>query len=175
MNTITDCRSALYMPAVKPHVLAKGPLSAADAIILDLEDAVSPDAKALARGEALKALTELDYGYRIRALRINGAGTPWHADDVAAALKARPDVVVLPKVESPADIRCTSYWMSMLERQTWRSGRWWNPLWQCSMPSPLQSAYRTVRDCRCWSWALTILRGKPICRSVLIVHCCCPG
>ena len=104
MNTIIDCRSALYMPAVKPRVLAKGPLSAADAIILDLEDAVSPDAKALARGEAFKALNELDYGYRIRALRINGAGTPWHADDVAAAVKARPDVVVLPKVESPADI-----------------------------------------------------------------------
>ena len=104
MNTITDCRSALYMPAVKPRVLAKGPLSDADAIILDLEDAVAPDAKAVARAEALKALVELDYGYRIRALRINGAGTPWYADDVAAAVKARPDVVVLPKVESPADI-----------------------------------------------------------------------
>ncbi len=104
MNTIIDCRSALYMPAVKPRVLAKGPVSAADAIILDLEDAVAPDAKAVARSEALKALTELDYGYRIRALRINGAGTPWYTDDVAAAVKARPDVVVLPMVESPADI-----------------------------------------------------------------------
>lgn len=105
MNSITDCRSALYMPAVKPRVLAKGPLSAADAIILDLEDAVAPDAKATARAEALKALTELDYGYRIRALRINGSGTAWHADDVAAAVEARPDVLVLPKVESPADIQ----------------------------------------------------------------------
>lgn len=105
MNAITDCRSALYMPAVKPRVLAKGPLSAADAIILDLEDAVAPDAKAMARGEAVKALTGLDYGYRIRGLRINGSGTPWHADDVVAAVKARPDALVLPKVESPADIR----------------------------------------------------------------------
>ena len=104
MNSIFDCRSALYMPAVKPRVLAKGPQSAADAIILDLEDAVAPDAKAAARAEALKALSELDYGYRIRALRINGSGTEWHADDVAAAAKARPDVLVLPKVESPADI-----------------------------------------------------------------------
>ena len=105
MNSTIDCRSALYMPAVKPRVLAKGPLSAADAIILDLEDAVAPDAKAAARAEALKALTELDYGYRIRALRINGSGTVWHADDIAAAIKARPDVLVLPKVESPADIQ----------------------------------------------------------------------
>ncbi|ASJ71490.1 HpcH/HpaI aldolase/citrate lyase family protein [Granulosicoccus antarcticus] len=104
MNTTIDCRSALYMPAVQERVLAKGPKLAADAIILDLEDAVAPDVKELAREAATTALKELDYGYRIRALRINGNATPWFADDVAAAMQARPDALVLPKVESAADI-----------------------------------------------------------------------
>lgn len=99
-----DIRSALYMPALQPRVLAKGPQLPADAIILDLEDAVAPDVKSIARDAAVKALNELDYGYRKRALRINASSTEWFADDVAAAMNARPDALVLPKVESAADI-----------------------------------------------------------------------
>ncbi|MGQ7845949.1 HpcH/HpaI aldolase/citrate lyase family protein [Granulosicoccus sp. 3-233] len=100
-----DCRSALYMPASVEKVLAKGPVCAADAVILDLEDAVAPESKGRAREQAVTALTQYDYGYRLRGLRINAADTAWHQEDVAAVARSRPDAVVLPKVESVDDIR----------------------------------------------------------------------
>lgn len=103
-----DCRSALYMPASVEKVLAKGPMCAADAVILDLEDAVAPDAKQRAREQAVRALTQYDYGHRLRALRINAAGTPWHENDVEAVARSRPDAVVLPKVETADDVRSLS-------------------------------------------------------------------
>jgi len=99
-----DCRSALYMPASNERAIAKGPGIAADAIVLDLEDSVGPTQKSTARDRAVAAFTTLDYGYRIKALRINAVDTIWHEDDLQAAVKARPDVVVLPKVESPDEI-----------------------------------------------------------------------
>ena len=91
-------RTALYMPASAPRMLARGPALDADAIVVDLEDSVAPEAKGAARDAAAAALSGLDYGHRLRVLRVNGAGTPWHADDVAAAVAARPDAVLLPKV-----------------------------------------------------------------------------
>ncbi len=92
------------MPGSNARVLAKGPTLAADAIIIDLEDAVAPEAKSLARDLACHALINQDYGYRLRALRINAADTPWYDQDVAVLAQCRPDAVVLPKVESAADI-----------------------------------------------------------------------
>lgn len=103
-----DCRSALYMPASNERVLGKGPVSDADAIIVDLEDSVTPDGKSTARAQAVRALSELDYGHRIRALRINAADTVWHVSDVAAVAACRPTAVVLPKVESAADVLALS-------------------------------------------------------------------
>ena len=99
-----DCRSALYMPASNARVLAKGPVSSADAIIVDLEDSVAPDSKLMARDRAVQILSEADYGYRVKALRINAADSPWYRDDIDAVLAALPDAVVLPKVESANDI-----------------------------------------------------------------------
>ncbi|MFT4726878.1 MAG: citrate lyase subunit beta/citryl-CoA lyase [Granulosicoccus sp.] len=99
-----DCRSALYMPASNKRALQKGPSLCADAIILDLEDSVGPEQKAQARRQAITAFSENDYGYRIRALRINAADTQWHGDDILAAIDASPDVIVLPKVETPRDV-----------------------------------------------------------------------
>lgn len=101
-------RSALYMPASNPRAMAKGPSVAADAVIIDLEDSVAPDAKGAARAAAVEALGTLDYGHRVRALRINAADTPWFADDLAAAISAAPDVIVLPKVESAELLRDVS-------------------------------------------------------------------
>ncbi|NND90849.1 MAG: CoA ester lyase [Granulosicoccus sp.] len=103
-----DCRSALYTPSLNERILAKGPRSEADAIIVDLEDSVAPESKDSARAKAFHALTELDYGHRLRALRINAADTRWHADDVAAVASIRPDAVVLPKVQSADDIQALS-------------------------------------------------------------------
>lgn len=99
-----DCRSALYMPASNARALAKGPSLAADAIIVDLEDSVAPESKDLARDQAVQALTQQDYGYRLRALRVNMADTPWYLDDIASAALCSPDAIVLPKVESIKDI-----------------------------------------------------------------------
>lgn len=84
-------------------MLAKAPSLAADEVIVDLEDAVAPEDKEQARALAVDVLRGGRLG-RTTALRVNGRSTPWWEDDLRAALEARPDVVVLPKVESPEDV-----------------------------------------------------------------------
>jgi citrate lyase subunit beta / citryl-CoA lyase len=84
-------------------MLAKAPWLAADEVIVDLEDAVAAEDKEQARGLAVAALGRGPLG-RTTALRVNGRSTPWWEDDLHAAADARPDVVVLPKVESPDDV-----------------------------------------------------------------------
>lgn len=104
MKKTIDCRSALFMPASNSRLLPKGPKLSADAIIIDLEDAVTPSAKVEARKAAIQAFSTLDYGYRLRALRINDAGSDWHAPDLDAVAQSHPDAVVLPKAECADDI-----------------------------------------------------------------------
>jgi citrate lyase subunit beta / citryl-CoA lyase len=84
-------------------MLAKAPTLAPDEVVVDLEDAVPADGKEEARGVALAALRRGPLG-RTTALRVNARGTAWWEDDLRAAAEARPDVVVLPKVESPEDV-----------------------------------------------------------------------
>jgi citrate lyase subunit beta/citryl-CoA lyase len=84
-------------------MLAKAPSLPADEVIVDLEDAVAPDAKDQAREQAVAALRRGPLG-RTTALRVNARSTPWWEDDLRAAAEAGPDVVVLPKVESPEDV-----------------------------------------------------------------------
>ena len=91
-------RTALYVPASAPRMLARAPSLGADAIVVDLEDSVASEAKTDARRAAVEALAGLERGRRLRVLRVNGAGTPWHAGDLAAAVDAAPDAVLLPKV-----------------------------------------------------------------------------
>src|SRR2546421_9933468 len=81
-------------------MLAKAASLAADEVIVDLEDAVAAEDKEQARRLAVAALGRGPLG-RTTALRVNGRSTPWWEDDLRAAAEARPDVVVLPKVESP--------------------------------------------------------------------------
>lgn len=107
-NELMECRSALFMPASNQRVLLKGVSLPADAIIIDLEDSVAPDSKALARQQATQALREQDYGYRIKALRINAADSPWYNDDIAAAAVACPDAIVLPKADTAQDVLALS-------------------------------------------------------------------
>jgi len=93
-------RSVLYVPGANARALAKAPELDADGWILDLEDAVAPDAKESARGLVAEAL---DHGFpREVAVRVNAPGTPWHAEDLAVAAAA--DAVVLPKVERAGDV-----------------------------------------------------------------------
>jgi len=97
-------RSVLYMPGANERALEKAKGLAADAIIFDLEDAVAPDAKAEARDRVCAAVASGEYGKRELAIRANGLGTQWHADDVAAIAQAGPDAIVVPKINSPADV-----------------------------------------------------------------------
>ena len=97
-------RSVLYMPAANERALEKAKDIAADALIFDLEDAVAPDAKAEARERACAMFAGGGYGSREITIRANGIGTQWHDDDLAAIAKAGPDGVVVPKVNSAADV-----------------------------------------------------------------------
>lgn len=97
-------RSVLYMPGSNARALEKAKSIPADGLILDLEDAVAPDAKAAAREQVCAAAASGEYGHRVVTIRVNGLDTEWHADDVAAAAAARPHAVVVPKVGSPQDV-----------------------------------------------------------------------
>jgi citrate lyase subunit beta/citryl-CoA lyase len=97
-------RSVLYMPGANERALEKAKTIPADALILDLEDAVSPDAKPEARERVCAAASSGDYGAKEVAIRVNGLDTQWHADDLAAAAAAAPAAVVVPKVSSVADV-----------------------------------------------------------------------
>ena len=97
-------RSALYMPGSNPRALAKAKTLPADAVILDLEDSVAPEAKAQAREQVAAAVREGGFGRREVVIRTNALSTEWGRDDVAAALAAKPDAILLPKVGSPEEI-----------------------------------------------------------------------
>ncbi len=97
-------RSVLYIPGSKPRALDKARGLACDAIIFDLEDAVSPDEKTAARATLADALQTGGYGTRYKVIRINGLDTEWGADDARAAAKMDADAILLPKVGSPADL-----------------------------------------------------------------------
>jgi citrate lyase subunit beta/citryl-CoA lyase len=97
-------RSALYMPGSNPRALAKAKTLPADAVILDLEDSVAPEAKAQAREQVAAAVREGGFGRREVVIRTNALSTEWGRDDFAAALAAKPDAILLPKVGSPEEI-----------------------------------------------------------------------
>ena len=104
---MTLTRSVLYLPASNVRAIEKARTLDADAVILDLEDAVAPDAKAEARQAAVAALTTGGFGPRV-GVRINGLDTPWGADDLAALSGLKPDFVVAPKIESPEAVRAVA-------------------------------------------------------------------
>ena len=95
-------RSMLYMPGSNALALEKGRTLAADALILDLEDAVAPDAKELARNQVTDAVKAGGYGAREIVVRINGLDSTWGHDDLTAAAACGADAILLPKVESAA-------------------------------------------------------------------------
>ncbi len=103
--TLRPRRSVLYMPGANERALEKAKSIPADALILDLEDAVAPDAKADARKRVAAAAASGEYGYREVTIRVNAPGTAWHADDLRAAAEAGPDAVVVPKVDSADTVR----------------------------------------------------------------------
>jgi (3S)-malyl-CoA thioesterase len=97
-------RSVLYIPGSKPRALDKARGLSADAIIFDLEDAVIPEEKIAARATLAEALAVGGYGARLKIIRINGLDTEWGMDDAKAAATMGADAILLPKVNSPADL-----------------------------------------------------------------------
>jgi citrate lyase subunit beta / citryl-CoA lyase len=104
--TIRPRRSLLYMPGTNARALDKARSLPADGLILDMEDAVAPDAKQLAREQIVAALDEGGYGHREIMVRINALSTPWGADDITAVCAAGnpPDAMLIPKVSTAADV-----------------------------------------------------------------------
>lgn len=98
-------RSVLYMPGSNPRALEKGRGLPADGLILDLEDAVAPDAKGTARDVIVSALRAGGYGRRELVVRVNALGTSWGQADLVAVARSRAHAVLLPKVESADAVR----------------------------------------------------------------------
>lgn len=97
-------RSALYMPGSNTRTLEKAKTLAADVVIFDLEDAVAPEAKDLARDQVMAAVAGGGYGNRELVVRINGLDTPWGLTDLARAAEVAPDAILVPKVSSPSQL-----------------------------------------------------------------------
>lgn len=97
-------RSVLYMPASNAKAIEKARSLPCDAVILDLEDAVAPDAKDVARAQAVEAVKAGGFGRRMVVIRANGLDTPWGAEDLKAAAEAGPDAILVPKVNDAAEV-----------------------------------------------------------------------
>ncbi|QAY79185.1 CoA ester lyase [Sphingosinicella sp. BN140058] len=98
------CRSLLFLPASNPRAIEKARGLDADMIFLDLEDAVKPESKSEAREAAVQAATA-GFGGRPVAIRVNKIGDPWHAEDVAAVSSSAADAMIVPKVQSAAELQ----------------------------------------------------------------------
>lgn len=104
MMELQYARSLLFLPASNARAVEKARSLPCDMVILDMEDAVPAGRKDEARAAALDALA-LGFGARLAAVRINAEHTPWHGRDMVALLHARADYVVLPKVETPGQVK----------------------------------------------------------------------
>jgi len=99
-ETIRPRRSVLFMPGSNERALEKARQLPADALIMDLEDAVAPSAKATARENVVRAVRHGGYGRREIVIRINGLGSPWGGDDLEAVAGTGVDAILLPKIDS---------------------------------------------------------------------------
>jgi citrate lyase subunit beta/citryl-CoA lyase len=98
-------RSAIYLPAHRARAVEKARSLPCDVVILDLEDAVGPDAKLEARPAAVEALLRGGFGHREVVIRTNGLSTPWGLEDLEAAARVKPHAVLVPKIAAASDLR----------------------------------------------------------------------
>jgi citrate lyase beta subunit len=116
-------RTTLFVPASRPDMIPKAAASAADAVCIDLEDSVVPEAKAASRAHVTHALRTLDFGHRTRIVRINGLDTPYaYRDlvDVVEAVGDRMDVVMVPKVAAARDVVFVDMMLAQIEAHLWQ-------------------------------------------------------
>jgi len=142
-------RSALYMPASNARAIEKARGLDCDVIILDLEDAVAPEAKPAARAQAVEAVRTGGFGRRELVIRCNGLDTPWGAEDLAAAAEAGPDAVLVPKVSGPGDIAAYDAAIAHAPART----RLWAMIETCAAVLDLK-AIASARHGRLDAWAL---------------------
>jgi citrate lyase subunit beta/citryl-CoA lyase len=105
MPAIRPRRSALYLPASNQRAIDKARETDVDVVILDLEDAVAPDMKDVARAQALEAVRAGGFGHRELVIRTNGVEGPWFAADLEAAARSGADAVLVPKISHPETLR----------------------------------------------------------------------
>ena len=111
-------RSHLYVPASDWAMIEKAARSAADAVVIDLEDAVAPEEKVASRANVIRAFRELDFGPRLRVYRINGLDTPFAYRDLVDVLEAvgdRLDLVMLPKANAARDVQFVETLLTQIE------------------------------------------------------------
>jgi citrate lyase beta subunit len=113
-------RTLLFVPGTTPERIAKAAASAADAVILDLEDAVAGAEKAKAREWVVAALRRVDFGHRERIVRVNALASPDGAADLAAVVPLSPDALLLPKLQTLADLERADRAVAELEGQAGR-------------------------------------------------------
>ena len=138
-------RSALYLPASNPRAIEKARTLACDVVILDLEDAVAPEAKVEARALAVEAVRAGGFGAREVVIRVNGRDTPWGAADLGAAAAAGADAVLVPKVVSPQDL---AHYAAPLEGET----RLWAMIETCAAVFQLDALARACAAHRTDVW-----------------------
>jgi malyl-CoA/(S)-citramalyl-CoA lyase len=118
-------RCELAVPATSPRFFAKAAAGAADSLFLDLEDAVAPAQKDVARVQAIDALKNIDWGRKTVAVRVNGLDTPWALQDIVDVARHAPrlDAILLPKTGSAFDVRFVDQLLTLIERESGRDKR----------------------------------------------------
>ena len=140
-------RSALYMPAANGRAIEKARSLPCDVVILDLEDAVAPDAKDAAREQAVAAVKAGGFGSRELVIRVSGLDTPWGRADLAAAVEAQPDAILAPKVSTPQDV--AAYDAAITGRP-----RLWAMIETCAAAFQLPANAETARTSRLDAWVI---------------------
>ena len=138
-------RTALYMPASNARAVEKARSLPADAVVLDLEDSVAPEAKAEARALAVEAVRAGGFGGREVVIRVNGRDTPWGAADLGAAAAAGADAVLVPKVSTTEDL---AHYAAALDGRT----RLWAMIETCQAIFQLEALGRAAPAARCDAW-----------------------
>lgn len=145
-------RSVLYMPGSNARAMEKARDIPADALILDLEDAVAPESKEEARGMVAAAVKQGGFGKREIAIRVNGLDTQWGAEDIKAAVAAGPDAILVPKINSAEDVELVE--KAMTEAGAPQSLQLW-----CMIETPLailniQSIAQKAKSGRMTLWVM---------------------
>jgi citrate lyase subunit beta / citryl-CoA lyase len=143
-------RSVLYMPASNAKAIEKARGLPCDAVILDLEDAVAPDAKDVARAQAVEAVKAGGFGRRMVVIRANGLDTPYGGEDLKAAAAAGPDAILVPKVNDAAEVARYNDAISAAPEKT----QLWAMIETCRSLFRLDEIAAASQDSRLSTWVM---------------------